>query len=444
MRAAAAESTPELELERTPHDLAAEIVARSEEFAPILQDLGVRETPLEQPTDHPLAEAGYKLYVKDETQQSINAYKIRGALTGVLGARQRDPELTEVITASAGNHGWAVAQAARRMGLLAVIETAEDASPEKLSRIKETGAALHPIHGNLEDAIKVAKVAAKNVGVAYIPPFDSVDTMAGQAGVGHEMLADLLRQQKEGEIDLMNDRVDIVVPGGGGGLAAAVAAVLYDAREQRLVGPGVQITVSQLEGCDALYRKIHDLEPLTNDTIDGLSDGTRVLEAGDKTARIVGHRDFVQGFCHVTREELLKTMLYLSKLHNKTIEPAGALSMAAAFKMAGKRGPAPDDGRRHAFVTITSGANISPYAFEDAVWEVMTPEERSAAASQKQDAVKGMESFHYAFEDEEGVSSEGYDEAVFCLPSNVLGTRVWGSRSGERMYVESPGQRIRA
>ena len=419
------EYAPVAEQHQTAHELAAEVVARSEEFLPVLQDLGVRETPLVQLTDHPLAEAGYGLQIKDETQQSINAYKLRGAITGILGAKQRDPELTEVITASAGNHGWAVAKAARRLGLRAVIETAEDANPEKLSHIKETGAALHPIHTTLEDAITVARDADEYVGVAYIPPFDSVDTMAGQASVGHEMLTDLLRQQKEGEVDLMRDRVTVVIPGGGGGLAAGTAAVFQDAREQRLIGPGVEIIVAQLEDCDALYRKVHDLDPLSEDTINMLSDGTRVLEAGEKTTRIVGNPDFVQGFCHVTSEELLKSMLYLSKVHGKPIEPAGALSMAAALKMADQQGPVLDDGRRHTFVTITSGANIHPNAFYQHVFDVTSPSER-------QQAVKDFENPALEFPEE-----------VFCLPPNMFGTNAWGSRSGERAYTPLPDKRLR-
>lgn len=428
---AVAEYTPTVERYQTAHELAAEIVARSEEFMPVLQDLGVRETPLMRLDDHPLAEAGYGLEVKDETWQSINAYKIRGAITGVLGAKQRDPQLTEVITASAGNHGWAVAKAARRLGVRAVIETAQDANPEKLSHIKEIGAALHPIHATLEDAIAVAKNAAEYVGVAYIPPFDSVDTMAGQASIGHEMLTDLLRQQKEGEVDLMEDHVTLVIPGGGGGLAAGTAAVFQAAREQRLIGPGVEIIVAQLEDCDALYRKVHNLEPLTDTTIDGLSDGTRVLEAGEKTTRIVGHPDFVQGFCHVTNEELLKSMLYLSKVHGKPIEPAGALSMAAALRMADERGPAPDDGRRHKFVTITSGANINSDAFDDLVFAVMSPEERSALMTKRQRAVMELENPELEFPEE-----------VFCLPPNLFGTNAWSSRSGERAYTPLPDKRL--
>jgi len=392
------QNTPDFgpEYERQSHEIAKAVVEQSLAYGPELEAMGVVRTLSVLAENHPLAVKGYEVYEKDDTVGPVRTFKQRGATAAVLAAKYRlEAQGIEIknaftVAASAGNHAQGVGYASKRSGFKgSVIETAYSLSEYKRERLSAMpDVALHPYHATLEDAVVTAKRAGEFYGHAFIDPFDSVDTMAGAAGVAHEMLDDFLADQAEGKIDLHRDELTLLFPAGGGGLGAACAAVFYDARQKGLIGEGVQVVLVQMKGCNAIAEQ---LAGRTLDKVDTSCDGTAVLKPGVLTTEVIADPDFVAGVITVPKSYVGRAMTYLGDA-----EPAGALSMAGAMWLASQQGTAPHDGRRHIFHTIKTGANISEQDFANFVsdaWDSMSMAERG-------EAVKHLPNKLFTFEDD--------------------------------------------
>jgi threonine dehydratase len=162
------------------------------------------------------------VWLKLENLQPIGAFKIRGAYTAVRrlapATRQRG-----VITFSSGNHGQAVAFAAQRLGLRAVIVMPETTPTVKVEGVKRWGGETIFAGTTSEDRrIKAEEIAGRE-GLAIVPPFDHADIVAGQATVALEILEEL------------PDVATVVVPVGGGGLISGTVAGLVAAGSKALV-----------------------------------------------------------------------------------------------------------------------------------------------------------------------------------------------------------------
>ncbi|HEX6645361.1 MAG TPA: pyridoxal-phosphate dependent enzyme, partial [Gemmatimonadales bacterium] len=160
--------------------------------------------------------------VKLENRQPIGAFKIRGATTAVrrLPASER---ARGVITHSSGNHGQAVAFAAARFGIPAVIVMPQDAPRVKQEGVRRYGGEIAFVTERSERLSRCEALAAER-GLVMIPPYENADVIAGQATCGLEIFEDV------------PDVETIVVPVGGGGLIAGVAsAVRHFAPHVRVV-----------------------------------------------------------------------------------------------------------------------------------------------------------------------------------------------------------------
>ena len=167
-------------------------------------------------------------WLKLENEQPVGAFKLRGAYNAVrkLPAAER---AAGVITFSSGNHGQAVAFAAQRFGVRAVVVMPETAPPVKVAGVKRWGGEVVFAGRTSEDRRMAALDIARRDGLAVIPPFDHPDIVAGQATVGVEIAEDL------------PDVATVVVPVGGGGLIAGVVRGLDAAALQCFVHPFFQI-----------------------------------------------------------------------------------------------------------------------------------------------------------------------------------------------------------
>jgi threonine dehydratase len=146
---------------------------------------------------------GRPLVLKLEHLQRTGSFKLRGALNALLSGPP--PEL--VVTASGGNHGLAVAAAARLLGLPAVVYVPESVPASKARRIEAEGARLVRHGERYADAAEAAKAAATGQGTRYLPAYDDAAVIAGQGTVAAEVVAD------RPEVDTL------AVAVGGGGLA---------------------------------------------------------------------------------------------------------------------------------------------------------------------------------------------------------------------------------
>src|SRR3954469_24821175 len=150
----------------------------------------VRRTPLIRSawlSDH----AGAGVSLKIESQQQSNSFKSRGAYNAVTARLERTGGApAQLVTASAGNHGRALAAAAKTFNLPLVVFTPADAPTTKLDAIRRDGADLRPDGADYDEAERMAKAFARETGAEFISPYSDADVIAGAATVALEMFED--------------------------------------------------------------------------------------------------------------------------------------------------------------------------------------------------------------------------------------------------------------
>lgn len=175
----------------------------------------VRQTPLEH-SPSLSARLGVPVYLKLESQQITGSFKLRGASNAIaqLDAEQRS---RGVVAASTGNHGRALAHAARMLGAPATICLSRLVPDNKVEAIRSLGAQVCIVGSSQDDAQAEAERIAREQGAALLPPFDHPQIIAGQGTLGLEILEQLPDVQQ------------VLVPLSGGGLFAGVALAMKHA-----------------------------------------------------------------------------------------------------------------------------------------------------------------------------------------------------------------------
>jgi threonine dehydratase len=273
---------------------------------------------------------GSEVFLKLETLQPTFAYKIRGAVNAVLSLCERYGRAAPpLVTASAGNHGRALAYAARQANLPLVVYAPEHAPRTKLDAIRASGAELRACR-DYDDAERRAKEHAAASGALFVSAYSHPDIIAGAGTIGLEILAD------QPQIDR------IVVPIGGGGLISGIAVAVKQSQESCEVC-GVEVQASSPFTRALAAGRIVPIE--VGDTLaDGLSGN---LDPETITFDIV--RAFVDGIDVVPEAQLVQAIAGLAKEEKLIVEGAGAAATAAvlARKTQGRR-----------IAVLVSGANI--------------------------------------------------------------------------------------
>jgi threonine dehydratase len=191
-----------------------------------------RETPL-YPTETFSRLSGRSVLLKAENLQRTGSFKIRGAYNTIsaLSPSERD---AGVVAASAGNHGQAVAWAAREAGISATVFMPEDAPMAKVEATRSYDGAVELVGESFESAVAAAQAHVERTGATLVHAFEDPRVIAGQGTIGFE----LAEQATAAET--------VLVPIGGGGLAAGISVALRELRpEARIVGvvctPGLTI-----------------------------------------------------------------------------------------------------------------------------------------------------------------------------------------------------------
>lgn len=183
----------------------------------------LRRTPMEHDA-HLSALLGVPVWLKMEHQQATGAFKLRGATNALLSL---PPEVLSrgVVTASTGNHGRALAHAARAQGVRAVVCLSRLVPGNKIAAIRDLGAEVRIVGDSQDQAMVEVAHAVAEEGLAEVPPFDHPAVVAGQGTLGLEIAQDI------------PDLATVLVPLSGGGLAAGVAAAVKGLRpEVRVIG----------------------------------------------------------------------------------------------------------------------------------------------------------------------------------------------------------------
>jgi threonine dehydratase len=257
---------------------------------------------------------GRELTLKAENLQRTGSFKVRGAVNKIATLTGRERR-AGVVAASAGNHGQAVAWAAREAGVKATVFMPQDAPMAKVEPTKTYGAKAELVGASFEDALAAALAHAQKTGATFVHPYEDERVIAGQGTIGLELAEQVPQAQT------------VVIPVGGGGLASGIALAL------RAVKPELRIVGVQA-----------GLEGPT------IADGIAVKQVGERTGRIL--EDVLDDLISVTDDEICEAIVLLLERSKLVVEGAGAVAVAAILTgKAGGEGPA---------VALLSGGNIDP------------------------------------------------------------------------------------
>jgi len=302
--------------------------------ARLLEGVAVRTPIVEIPALS--ARVGVPVGLKCEQFQPIGAFKIRGAYNAVArlaaGGRSRG-----VVTVSSGNHGQAIAFAAQRFGLRAVV-----VMPASTPRIKVEGVKRHGGEVVFAGATRSAEQGARaeaierDEGLTMIPPFDHPDVVAGQATLGLE----ILEQRPDVET--------ILSPVSGGGLLAGISVAVAAMK------PSVRLIGVEPEGAAKLTAALAAGAPTTLARTASMADGLLTQSVGRFTWPILSR--VVREAARVSEEEIGEAVRFLHREGGLRVEPSGAV--AAAALLAGHVRPAGPA------VAVVSGGNVDPDLFQ--------------------------------------------------------------------------------
>lgn len=273
---------------------------------------------------------GSQVVLKAEPFQRSGSFKFRGAYNrlSLLGPRERE---AGVVAFSSGNHGAAVALAARLLGVNAVIVVPATGSPAKLAAIEGYGATLRRYDPATESREQVAKEIAAERSMTLIRPFDDFDIMAGQGTIGMELSAQV------------PDVARVLVPVGGGGLAAGVSTAITG------LLPAVPVIGVEPERAADTSASMTAGERVTIPEPDTIADGLRAREPGELTFAV--NSRLLEAVVTVPEDAIVEAMRFCFSRLKIVVEPSGAVPLAALLT-----GAVPPGGRT---AVVLSGGNIA-------------------------------------------------------------------------------------
>jgi threonine dehydratase len=280
------------------------------------------------------AECEAAVLLKPESFQRSGSFKFRGAYNRLsqLDAAQR---AAGVVAYSSGNHGAAVALAARLLGIAAVIVVPATGSAAKLAAISGYGADLRRYDPAAERREEVAAAIAAERSLTIIRPFDDYAVMAGQGTVGLELAQDA------------EDLDQVLVPVGGGGLIAGTATAMKGLQPRASV---IGVEPAGAGDTSASLRAGHQVdigEPAT------IADGLRASQPGELTFPI--NARLLDDVVTVPEAAIIEAMRFCFSRLKIVIEPSGAVALAAL-----RAGAVPAAGR---VGVVLSGGNIDAADF---------------------------------------------------------------------------------
>jgi threonine dehydratase len=274
------------------------------------------------------SDAPAEIYLKLETLQPINSFKIRGATNAIRSASERE-RAAGLVTASAGNMAQGVAWAARELGLSATIAVPEHAPEAKLAAIERLGGRVLKLpYDEWWNVIVTHRV--DGVEGLFIHPVEDERVMAGNGTIGLEILEDL------------PDPDAVVIPYGGGGLTVGIASAL------RALRPQTKIYTAEPETGAALVAAVKSGGPETVEYEASFVDGAGSRRVLDPMWPLV--MPLVDDAFAVPIPDAAAAIRTMAERVRVIAEGAGAL--AAAVALSGRAG----SGK---VVCVVSGGNIN-------------------------------------------------------------------------------------
>lgn len=254
--------------------------------------------------------AGVAVHLKLEHHQTTGSFKLRGATHAVLTLTPAE-RARGVVAASTGNHGRALAYAAKAEGAVATICMSQLVPENKVSEIRRLGADVRIVGNSQDEAQEEVDRLVAEAGMVRVPPFDDARIIAGQGTLGLEIL------------EQCPDAATVLVPLSGGGLAAGVAAAVKGSNPKaRVIGLTMARGAAMKASLDAGHPvRVEELPSLA----DSLGGGIGL----DNALTFSMCRDLLDDVLLVSEEEIAAGMRHAYGVEREIVEGAGAVGIAA-------------------------------------------------------------------------------------------------------------------
>ncbi|MFN8218242.1 MAG: threonine ammonia-lyase [Solirubrobacterales bacterium] len=323
------------------------LAAAGTAWTPRLEELdAIRLASAEQVKETPVfsfgelsRRCGGRVVVKAESLQRTGSFKLRGAL-----AKLRTPEAEGcrgVVAASAGNHGQALAYAARAHGLRCTVFMPFGAAVSKLDAVEAFGGEVRQLGRSVDECIEAAQQLAEEEELLFVHPFNDLEIVKGQAGLGLE-----LAEQVPG-------LAQVLVPVGGGGLLGGIAAALQTTK------PQVRVVGIQAKGCAPFARSLHSGHAEVVESPSTIADGIAVKRPGELTLALAER--WVDEIVVVDDDAIAEAMVLLAERAKLVVEGAGAVGVAAL--VTGAVAPAAEGST----AVVLSGGNVDAHVLASVI-----------------------------------------------------------------------------
>lgn len=270
-----------------------------------------------------------EVFFKCENFQKTGSFKMRGASNAVLSLSEEESK-RGVVTVSSGNHGAALACAAKLNGMKSHVVTPKNTQQVKIDAMKGYGANLIYCEPSVESRESTFINIQEKTGAIPIHPYNDYRVITGAGTVALEI------------IDEVKDLDFILVPIGGGGLISGTGVVVSSLR------PNTKLLGVEPESADDALRSIKSGEIVPSDYPPTIADGLR-SSLGEKTFPMI--QKFVDDIQTVSEEEIISSMRFVWERMKIIVEPSSAVTMAAVLN-----NPASFRGKKTG--VIFSGGNI--------------------------------------------------------------------------------------
>jgi threonine dehydratase len=253
---------------------------------------------------------GVPVHLKLESHQRTGAFKLRGATNAML-TLSADQRRHGVVAASTGNHGRALAYAARSVGSKATICMSSLVPQNKVDEVRRLGANVKIVGRSQDEAqLEVDRLVAEE-GMVMVPPFDNAAVIAGQGTIGLELVEDLPELET------------VLVQVSGGGLASGIAAAVKALR------PDAKIVGLTMDRGAAMKLSIAAGHPVEVEEYQSLADSLGGGIGLENKLTFSMCQSLLDDIVLVTEAEIAAGIRYAYEQEREVLEGAGAIGIAA-------------------------------------------------------------------------------------------------------------------
>tara|TARA_B100000579_G_scaffold69300_1_gene52314 strand:+ start:916 stop:1854 length:939 start_codon:yes stop_codon:yes gene_type:complete len=252
-------------------------------------------------------ESNAKLFFKCDNFQKTGSFKIRGATNTILQLSKKQIK-NGVITTSSGNHGAAVAAAAKKLGANVKVIMPNNTPKVKINNVQRYGGEIIFCEPNIKARENTLNEMVKESGSTIVHPYNDEKVIAGQGTAAKELL------EKIADLDI------IITPVSGGGLLAGTSLLA------KSINPNIKVYGAEPKNADDTYRSIKNKKIVPNKTTETIADGLRA-QVGTITFPIIQKN--VDGIILVSEEMIIQSMRTIWQRMKIIIEPSCSIALAA-------------------------------------------------------------------------------------------------------------------